>query len=337
MGNLQISFAPMEGVTAYLYRNAHQKYFGGIDRYYSPFLTPNQNRKFSSREMKDVCPEHNQGICLIPQILTNNAEYFIWAAQRLKEMGYGEVNLNLGCPSGTVVSKGKGAGFLARRQELDLFLEQIFTGLEMDISVKTRIGKDSPEEFYELISIFNKYPMKELIIHPRIQRDFYKNSPNWEVFKDAIRMSRNPLCYNGDLFRVSDFERFRSEFPEIQSVMFGRGAIANPSLPQMVQRSAAKAAREKAGGEQTLMPEVITREKFKEFYEEIYHGYEEILSGERDVLFKMKELWSFWSVLFPSGERYVKKLKKAVKAADYRNAVEALFEEAEFDGMGGFV
>ena len=174
-------FAPMEGITGYIYRNAHHTLFPGIDKYFSPFLVPNQNHRFSYREMQDIMPEHNNQIQLVPQILTNQADAFIWTALELKQLGYEEVNLNLGCPSGTVVSKNKGSGFLALRDELDLFLDQVCSELQMKISIKTRIGKDSPDEFDELLRIFNKYPLEELIIHPRIQKDYYKNTPNTDV------------------------------------------------------------------------------------------------------------------------------------------------------------
>lgn len=109
-------FAPMEGITGYVYRSAHHALFPHVDRYFTPFLQPNQNHRFASRERNDVLPEHNKGITLIPQILTNRAEDFIWMAGELEALGYDEVNLNLGCPSGTVVTKYKGAGFLAKRK-----------------------------------------------------------------------------------------------------------------------------------------------------------------------------------------------------------------------------
>ena len=131
----------------------------------------------------------------MPQILTNRAEDFIWAAGEMKARGYREVNLNLGCPSGTVVSKYKGAGFLARQEALNRFLDQIFQEVDLEISVKTRIGIAAPEEFPELMEIFNRYPIRELTVHPRLRTDFYKNTPDWESFGYAVKESRAPLCY----------------------------------------------------------------------------------------------------------------------------------------------
>lgn len=220
-------FAPMEGITGYIYRNAHASFFHRADKYLTPFLAPNQKRVFKTRELEDILPEHNQELFIVPQILTCHAEDFIRAAKELCQYGYQEINLNLGCPSRTVVSKGRGAGFLAKTKELDQFFDTIFSESTMKssvaVSVKTRIGKDNPEEFYELIKIFNHYPISELIIHPRTQKDYYKNQPNWNIFADAVKQSKHPLCYNGNLFTISDYQRFTETFQTVPTVMFGRG------------------------------------------------------------------------------------------------------------------
>ena len=198
--------APMEGITGFIYRNAYEKFFGNIDKYFTPFIVPTSSKSFKTKELRDVLPENNGDLNIVPQILTNDFEGFINTSRKLQQLGYNEINLNLGCPSGTVVSKNRGSGFLAKREELDKFLNDIFKINNMKISVKTRIGKDSPEEFYELIKIYNKYPMEELIIHPRTREDFYGNKPNLEVFKDALSLSTNQVCYNGDIFAVEDYK-----------------------------------------------------------------------------------------------------------------------------------
>lgn len=205
-------FAPLEGISGYVYRKAYEHYFGGIDKYFIPFIKPNQKGKLSSREKNDILPMHNQGMWAVPQILTNSAEDFIKTAERLQEYGYEEVNLNLGCPSKTVVSKGRGSGFLAEPDRLNAFLEEIFNETPIRISVKTRIGKESPEEWIRLLEIYNQYPMEELIIHPRIQTDFYKNTPNLEMFEYAVKNSKNPLCYNGDICTKEEYETICNRF-----------------------------------------------------------------------------------------------------------------------------
>jgi tRNA-dihydrouridine synthase len=305
-------FAPMEGLTGYIYRNAHNTFFNNVDKYFAPFIVANQGENLKARELNDILPENNQGLVLIPQILTNNARDFINTSKKIKQLGYNEINLNLGCPSGTVVSKNKGAGFLSKREELDIFLEEIFDQSVTKISVKTRIGKDQPEEFYELIKIFNKYPMEELIIHPRIQKDFYKNKPNLNVFKDALVLSKNPVCYNGDIFTVKAYKEFSAAFPNVGTLMLGRGLLINPGLIDDITNNIK-----------------VDKNLLKDFHDKIYEDYKRILFGERNVLFKMKELWFYMIQAFSDNAKYAKKIRKSERLRDYDEAVSSLFREQE--------
>ena len=318
---MNLYFAPMEGLTGYVYRNAHRACFGGVDKYFTPFLSPNQNHKFTAKEEKDVLPEHNQGIPLVPQILTNRAEDFIWAAGEMKARGYREVNLNLGCPSGTVVSKYKGAGFLARQEALNRFLDQIFQEVDLGISVKTRIGIAAPEEFPELMEIFNRYPIRELTVHPRLRTDFYKNTPDWESFGYAVKESRAPLCYNGDVFTAEAFRSAAARFPSVGSVMLGRGLLANPALAERIR-----------GVEEAP----LTSSRLAAFHQALYEGYCRAIPEERNVLFKMKEMWTYLICMFPEADRYGKKIKKAKSAGEYEAAVAALLREREPDPRAGY-
>lgn len=312
-------FAPMEGITGYLYRNAYEHYFGQADKYFSPFISPNQNHKLSPKELKDVMPDHNQNLNLVPQILSNQSDYFIGTARALKNLGYEEVNLNLGCPSGTVVSKKRGSGFLAYPEALNRFLGEIFESLDMKISIKTRLGKNDPEEFYHLLELYNQYPICELIIHPRVQTDFYKNKPNMELFGQALELSKNPICYNGNLFSEEDYRVFTAQFPEVSSVMLGRGLIGNPGLLPKIRSG-----------------EVLEKEKLRQFLEMLTDGYMRTFSGEHNVLFKMKELWFYMSGLFTEGEMYAKKIRKAQKWAEYQEIVTKLFQEQTLRTDGKF-
>jgi tRNA-dihydrouridine synthase len=307
-------FAPLEGVTGYIYRNAYETFFGQIDKYFIPFISPTKNKGFTSRELNDILPEHNQGLPVVPQILTNNSEYFIDTVNELTKFGYDEINLNLGCPSGTVVAKYKGSGFLAQRKQLDEFLEDIFSKASTKISIKTRIGKDSPDEFYELIEIFNKYPLEELIIHPRIQTDFYKNKPNMNIFKDALALSKNPVCYNGDIFNVEDYKELTEMYPSLDAVMLGRGLIANPALISEIKNNV-----------------VIDKQVMKAFHDAVCAGYKEILSGDRNVLFKMKELWFYMIHMFAESDKYAKKIRKTDRLSDYEAIISRLFQELDID------
>ena len=305
-------FAPMEGMTGYVYRNAHHAFFDHIDKYFSPFIAANQSERFTTRELNDILPENNRGIALIPQLLTNNAADFIHTAKKLKQLGYSEINLNLGCPSGTVVSKNRGSGFLYHKEDLDVFLDQIFTQSVTRISIKTRIGKNDPEEFYELIEIFNKYPMEELIIHPRIQKDFYKNTPNLKIFKEALMSSKNPVCYNGDLFTVKEYEAFTADFPGVDTVMIGRGLITNPGLIADINNKTR-----------------LDKQLLKDFHDRVYEDYKKVLYGDVNVLHKMKELWLYMIMMFSDNAKYIKKIKKADRLFEYDEAVASLFLEQE--------
>lgn len=311
---MKIYAAPMEGVTGYVYRNAHRKYFRGIDKYFTPFLTPKQGKGWTSREKNDVAPEHNRTLVLVPQILTNRAEDFVRMAEKLADCGYGEVNLNLGCPSGTVVAKGKGCGFLADRDQLLHFFTYVFDhmGEGIRVSVKTRLGKDSPEEIVPLMEIYNQFPLSEVIIHARIHRDFYKKPVNREAFRKGFLLCRHPVCYNGDIFAAEDFRQFQDEFPTVERVMLGRGLIANPQLAELLTE----------GGS----PD---KDRWKAFHDEVCLGYEDVMSGERNVLFKMKELWDYMLPMFEDSGKLGKKIKKAVRLADYKEIVETLFQERE--------
>jgi tRNA-dihydrouridine synthase len=312
--------APMEGITGFIYRNSYKKFFDNIDKYFTPFIVPTSSKSFKTKELRDILPENNKGINIIPQILTNDSEGFITTARKLQQLGYSEINLNLGCPSGTVVSKNRGSGFLAKREELDKFLDEIYKIYDMKISIKTRIGKDSPEEFYELIKIYNKYPLEELIIHPRTREDFYGNKPNLEVFKDGLLLSSNPVCYNGDVFTLEDHNRLSKEFSELNTIMIGRGILANPGLIDEIKNNI-----------------FINKKVLKEFHEEIFNNYREIFNDDNIALYRMKELWGYMIYIFSDNKKYAKKIKKAQRVDDYSEAVLSLFNEQEIvKGAGMF-
>lgn len=302
--------APLEGITGYIFRNTLREVFGDVDKCFTPFIAPNENRPMNTRERTDVLPERNEGVFLVPQILTNRADHFLTTAREIAEMGYEEINLNLGCPSGTVVSKKRGAGFLSELEMLEAFLEEIYDKCPVKISIKTRLGIYEPEEFYEILEIYEKFPVSELIIHPRVQKDFYKNKPRMEVFRQAAGRSRHSVCYNGDLFSILDIEEFRKDFPDIDCVMIGRGALRNPAIFRMLREKGA--------------PDV---EELRHFHDLLVERYYERMADDRNVLFKMKELWSYLIDSFDDAEKYGKKIRKAQKLADYKEVVRQLFAE----------
>lgn len=338
----KIYMAPMEGVTGFIYRNTFARFFGGIDKYYTPFISPGEHRNFKSRELKDVLPDNNAGLNVAVQMLTNNAEHFIVTARKMMDFGYREVNLNLGCPSGTVVAKGKGSGFLSFPEKLDAFLDEIYSGLAdtgLDISVKTRIGRYEQDEFYELLDIYNKYPISELIIHPRVQKDMYRNTPRMEIFDYAVEHSKNPLVYNGDICTVEDYERFAGHYlknaenipdepksdkernnkesdkksANITAVMLGRGLISNPGL---------------AG--QIVSGSCTDRSTLRNFFDELVLAYREEIPDEKNVVFKIKENLFYLVNLFEDKEEYWKKIRKSDNLMELAAIARRMIVDGEF-------
>lgn len=314
---MHIYFAPLEGITTYPYRNLHHKYFGGVEKYFTPFLAPGPEQGMSVKEMRDVLPENNAGVPVVPQILTNRAGDFLLASKKLSEMGYREINLNLGCPSGTVTAKKKGSGFLLYPDDLDRFFDEVFSDAavrngEFLVSVKTRIGKNEVEEWPELMQVYNRYPIHELTVHPRIQKEFYKGTPHFDVFTDILKESRNPVVYNGDLFTVEKVKEFREKFPTAGTVMIGRGLIRNPALAEMI-------LQEETEPEADILPRI------REFHDALFEHYRETMSGDRNLLFRMKDLWSYMLAEVPDSEKLAKKIRKSQHVPEYLAAVEEVF------------
>ena len=327
-------FAPMEGITGYVFRRAHHAVYGGVDRYFGPFVAPGASHVFSPREKQDVLPAHNGKIPFVPQVLTSRSEDFLWAAKELWSLGYEEINLNLGCPSGTVTAKGKGAGFLGDREKLRRFLEEVFEGMQADqsggsISVKTRVGLSSPEEFPELLHIFNQYPIKELTIHPRVREDYYRGPVRMESFRLGMEKSRAPVCYNGDLFSVQRVREICRE-TGVKAIMAGRGAVASPWMFEELQGEEDRASGNVAAAGFGAACGDAELSRFMEFHGLLLEGYEGIMSGDKNVLFKMKELWHYFGCHFPGCDRELKKVKKAQRISEYQAAVKAIVESGHF-------
>lgn len=318
---MEYYFAPLEGITNYIYRNVYNKFFNNVDKYFAPFILANKGQGLKNKELRDLLPENNLVTRLVPQILTNDSEAFIATSKKLQELGYSEVNLNLGCPSGTVVSKNRGAGFLREKEELDRFLEEIYKSCPIKISIKTRLGMESAGEFDGLLKIYNKYPVSELIIHPRTRKDFYGNKPDLEAFKYALKASTNRVCYNGDIFTKTSYDELKDTFKELQAVMLGRGIISNPALLIEIKEGLK-----------------LDKKVLKAFHDELFDSYKDAYKEEKNVLFKMKELWGYMIWMFSDNKKYLKKIKKAQKENEYKAAVLSLFEEQRIlEGSGLFV
>lgn len=306
---MKLYLAPLEGITTMTYRRAYERNFGGVDRYFTPFIV---NKKLGAREIEGILPENNPGVTLIPQIMSNRAEDFIQVSKEIATYGYDTVNLNLGCPSGTVVSKKRGAGFLAYPDELDAFLSEVYEKCPIKISIKTRIGLEDVHEWEKLLSIYEKYPMEELIIHPRLRTDYYKAPIRMDAFAKAVEQIKVPVCYNGEINSVEDVVRIREQFPQIDRIMIGRGVLRYPHLFLQIKGEAE-------------MPQEELKKRIRIFHDELLEDYRITMSGDRNALFKMKEIWTYMGESFEGADKCLKKIKKANHISDYKIAVNELF------------
>ncbi len=314
---LYLSFAPMEGVTGADFRRVHRRMFPGADRYYAPFVSPDAAGNIKRGQL-DALRRGADG-SLVPQVLTNSAAVFCAAAVQLADLGYAEINLNAGCPSGTVTAKGKGAALLADRDALCRLLDGIFAAPAAAVSVKTRMGWAGTEEFAALLEVYNRYPLAELIIHARDRAGMYRSRPDAEGFALALRESRCPVCYNGDVFSPADLERLGGKLGGLDRVMLGRGAAADPALFRLLR-----------GGEP------LEAEELRAFLDALWEGALAAGLGPAHALARMKELWYYLRWKFPGGEKLVKKLLKSRRAEDYRDALDALFDSGAFDPLAFF-
>lgn len=290
-------FAPMEGLTDRIYRDIHARFFPGLDRYYTPFFSPTMHHSLTNKEARELPMAVETPVCTIPQILTKSAEDFLWMANLCAERGYTEVNLNAGCPSGTVTAKGKGAGMLANTEELDRFLEQVFTSSPLPVSVKTRIGVQASEEWPAILEVYNRYPIKELTVHSRVRKAFYAGMVEEDCFRYAVEHSKNPLCYNGDLNTKEDIDRVQKDYPEVEAVMIGRGLIARPDM---------------------LSTDKADNQKLIAFYDALLEAYLIAFGGSRNAMFRLKEHWHYLLPCFADSEKLGKKLRKTTDLQEYR-------------------
>lgn len=303
-----LSLAPMEGITGYAFRRAHAEVFGALDRYYTPFISPlpKVGTPFSKRNSRELDPANNQGLDVVPQLLTNDADRFAWAAGLLADMGYKEVNLNLGCPSGTVVAKEKGSGLLRNPDRLEAFLANVCERSPLPVSVKTRVGIANDDEYGELLALFCRCGIAEIIVHPRVQKDFYSGSPRQELYGKTLERAPFPVAYNGDIFTLGGYDALLAAYPQTRHVMLGRGIVANPALARMIR-----------GGEG------LTREELERFHNELYQAYTDDMGG--NAVFRMKEWWSYAKCAFADPSSVHRIMRKARRADEYEAAARKIF------------
>ena len=303
--------APMEGLTDRVWRQAHQKWFGWAGapaKYYAPFLSPPENRVLIKKKMAELAPEANPGAPVVPQLLAKDGALAAWMVGQLRQLGYTEVNLNFGCPSGTVTAKGKGSGILRDLDKLDAFLAALFAEAEGPLTVKTRLGVEKPEEFAAVLEVYNRYPIAELTIHPRVMRQQYRGEADREAFAKALPECRMPVCYNGDLTTVEQLRALEADFPTVQSLMVGRGIIADPAL-----------FRQALGGP------AATKEELRGYLDDLYQGYTALFGSAGCAISRMKGHWFYLIHRFEGSERLEKQLRKLREPWEYETVVNQIF------------
>lgn len=308
-----LELAPMEGITSYIYRNALNRHYGGVDTFYTPFISTHKDKTLNFKEKKEINPDNNIGINLIPQVLTNNAEEFLFTASEISKYGYSHININFGCPSGTVTTKGKGSGALKDIEKLERILDEIFSKTDMDISIKTRMGYETPDEWEELLKLYEKFPLKELIVHARVREDFYNGEARRKELSSIAVNNSIAFSYNGDIYSKSDLEDVQKLFPGIYACMIGRGIISDPSLAAKLSGKLNESYEIKAN-----------TGVFKAFSHELVEKYSEIMPGEKNTLFKMKELWTYQIKSFDNDKKLLKSIKKSNSVKEYLRIIDSL-------------
>ena len=282
-------YAPMEGITDATFRRLHHKYFPGVDKYFMPFISPTIHRTLTHREARELPRADSVDFAAVPQLLGKNVEDMLWAIGVCADLGYDEVNINLGCPSGTVVSKGKGSGMLSDLDALDAFLEAIYAKAVLPVSLKTRIGVNDSENWENILEIYRRYPVKELTVHPRIRKAFYKGDCDLTAFARSVENSPFPVCYNGNVYSLADAEAIAARFPTVESVMIGRGLVADPGM----------------------LTGSTDRQTLKAFLSELSDTYCIVFESKRNAIYRMKDNWHYLISLFEGSDKLWKEMRKS--------------------------
>ena len=320
---MNLFLAPIQGMTTACYRNAFAKIFGGIDGYYTPFIQTTEMKKASPLLLKDILVENNnQNIKIIPQLLSNNGNDFKFFSSLIFNMGYKEINWNIGCPFPMVANKKKGSGILPYPDMIKEFLDIACSDSSYTVTVKMRLGLNLPEEGIKVIEVLNDYPLGGVIIHPRIGKQLYTGNVDLHGFEALVSACKHEITYNGDIFSYSDFTRISEKFPSINNFMLGRGALRDPFLPVEIKG-------------QTIPP-ADKIYMIKNLHDEVFNYYKSVLSGEKHLCDKMKEFWSYMSVHIDKDGKYMKSLKKCHTAADYLVVVNQMIASLRNSAVPGF-
>jgi tRNA-dihydrouridine synthase len=307
--------SPLQGFTDFRFRNAFHSFFGGIDTFYAPYIRLDGQKEMKASTARDILTENNSNLVLIPQIMTNDAEEFLLVAKKVQELGYDELNWNLGCPYPMVTKRGMGSGLLNNPLQINQILEKVHAESNIKVSVKMRLGYENSKEILEILPILDNYPLKNIAIHPRIGKQLYKGKVDLDAFEECLLHTRHTVCYNGDITTVAKYREMAERFPGINHWMIGRGLIADPFLPTMIRDNS------------IAYPENRV-ELFQKFHDTLFNEYQQALSGSSHLLMKMTHFWEYFVTAFPNSPKGFKKFKKAKNIRAYEEAVRDILSNA---------
>ena len=301
----KIEFAPLQGYTDAIYRTMHNKVFGGINSYYSPFIRLEKG-EVRQKDIKDILPENNENINLVPQIIVNSNEEFLKLTESVSNLGYKRIDINMGCPFPLQTKKGRGAALLQNTNHLEDIVESINSINDIDFSIKMRLGMDSAEDAKGALEIINKAKLHHLTIHPRIAKQQYKGEIDYQTFDYIYQNCLHPIIYNGDILSKEDIYNIINIYPKIEGIMIGRGLLAKPYLAMELNKTIRLSVSERLS-------------MIMKLHDAIYDHYSSVMQGEHQLLLKMKTFWEYLDEEI--GKKPYKAIKKSVNIKKYELAI----------------
>ncbi|MCK5823926.1 MAG: tRNA-dihydrouridine synthase family protein [Ichthyobacteriaceae bacterium] len=303
----KIYLGPLQGLTTHVYRKLHNEYFGGVDKYYSPYLRFETGKDLKKSSYKDLLPENNEGINFVPQVLGTDVDMFVTLANKMKEFGYDEVNWNLGCPYPMATKRGFGSALVSNPELVDSILSEVLSKTDIKVSIKCRLGLENNDDIFELLNVLNKHELGEVTVHTRNAKQLYKGKADADKFMPLTEIYKGKLIYNGDITKVSDIEILNEKFNNYpDTYMVGRGLLKNPFLAQEIK------------GQIFLSHE--KKKVIKQFHAELFNHYKSTLHGSH-ILLNMVSHWEYLSHSFDDSKKVFKKIKKAKSLNRYNEAV----------------
>ena len=314
MTHHRIISSPLQGFTDYRFRNALHKYFGGVDIFYAPYIRLNGRMIIKPGYQKDLQIKNNNTLNVIPQVMTNSAEEFLFVAGYVQSLGYKELNWNLGCPYPMVTNKCLGSGLISDPSRIDAILDQVHSKSDIIVSMKMRMGYDVATEILDVFPVLAKYPIKNIGIHARIGKQLYVGGVDLDAFRRCVESTDQKLYFNGDITSVARFREMAELFPMIDHWMIGRGLIADPFLPSMIKEDKLEYPENRI-------------EKFSKFHDRLFTEYSEKLTGDKAIIRKMLSYWEYFAQRFDQTERIIKKIKKTKSIEAYDQVIYDIFQE----------